>query len=101
MAWNLVTGIHDSPEASERTVWTDGAPREPAPVEIAPDLSEVRFAEGGRLEFRPWCERRERVNLLLLRNDYRQPFGSFGGELPGGARLVQGHGVMEAHEAYW
>src|SRR3712207_7172060 len=26
VAWNLVDGVHDAPEASERTVWLDGEP---------------------------------------------------------------------------
>ncbi len=28
VAWNLVEGVHDAAEASERTVWVDGEPRE-------------------------------------------------------------------------
>ena len=32
VAWNLVEGIHDAPEASERTVWVAGEPREVPPV---------------------------------------------------------------------
>src|SRR3954447_21001640 len=32
LAWNLVEGINDPPERSERAVWVDGVPHEPAPV---------------------------------------------------------------------
>ena len=32
VAWNLVDGIHDAPEASERTVWVAGEPHEVGPV---------------------------------------------------------------------
>jgi hypothetical protein len=97
LAWNLVAGVHDSAEASERTVWVDGEPREVPAVEFAPDLSAV-----GGLAFDEWCARQERVNRLIFRSRYRQPFGTFSGELPGGApRLAQGYGVMEEHDVRW
>lgn len=96
VAWNLVDGIHDAPGASERRVWRDGEPVEVGPVEFASDLSKV-----GRLDFTPWAERRENVNLLVVRSYYRQPFGSFSGELPDGTRLREGYGVMEEHDALW
>jgi hypothetical protein len=45
---------------------------------------------------------RERAdNLLLVRSRYRQPFGAFSGQLPGGATLAAGYGVMEEHQAWW
>ena len=93
--WNLVTGVHDG-DPSECTVWVDGEPREVAPVEFADDLSRV-----GGLEFSPWSERKNRTNLLLFKSDYRQPFGTFAGELPGGLRLAEGYGVMEEHDVRW
>jgi hypothetical protein len=103
IAWNLVTGVHDSPEASERTLWVDGRPSEVGPVEFAADLSRVRFAErsGGELRFREWAAREHRTRAVLFRSSYRQPFGIFEGELPGGLRLVEGYGVMEEHDAWW
>jgi hypothetical protein len=96
MGWNLVTGVHDSPAASERTIWIDGHPYEIEPVAFAPDLSAV-----AGLRFTEWSAREENVNLLLMRSRYRQPFGSFEGELPGGLRLAEGFGVMEEHDVYW
>jgi hypothetical protein len=36
-----------------------------------------------------------------MRSDYRQPFGSFSGELPGGLELESGYGVMEWHDVRW
>jgi hypothetical protein len=96
VGWNLVTGVHDAPECSERTVWVDGRPREVGPVEFAADLSAV-----GRLRFTEWAAREDHTNLLVFRTDYRQPFGAFSGELPGGLRLAEGHGVMERHNVYW
>jgi len=96
VAWNLVDGIHDAPGASERRVWHGVQAVEVGAVKVAPDLSRV-----GGLDFAPWAERRENVNMLLLRSRYRQPFGTFSGELPDGTRLREGYGVMEDHDALW
>jgi hypothetical protein len=96
VAWNLVEGVHDSPSRSERTLWIDGEPREVAPGSFDPDL---RGVDG--LRFEPEATRQRRENLLLVRSVYRQPFGRFRGELPGGLLLDWGYGVMEAHEAWW
>ena len=95
VGWSLVTGVHDG-EPSERTVWLDGEPHEVGPVEFADDLSSV-----GDMKFRAWSERVNRTNLVLFRNDYRQPFGTFSGELPGGLALAEGYGVMEEHDVRW
>jgi Protein of unknown function (DUF2804) len=100
LAWNLVSGVNDTAEDSERAIWVDGAEREPAPVEFA-DLSRIGFAEGGELRFEPWSERSANSNLLLIRSAYRQPFGSFSGQLPGGPDLAEGWGVMEWHDVRW
>jgi Protein of unknown function (DUF2804) len=96
VAWNLVDGVHDADSASERTVWIDGEPHEVPHQEFAADLSRV-----GGLAFREWSARVSRVNLGLMRNRYRQPFGEFSGELPCGLRLAEGHGVMEEHDVLW
>jgi len=101
VAWNLVTGINDPPEASERTVWVQGRPDEVGPVTFAPDLSTVSFAEGGELRFGAEAVRRRRDELLIVASDYAQPFGTFTGALPGAGELVEGFGVMERHEARW
>ena len=34
VGWNLVAGINDPPERSERAIWIDGEPFEPGPVEF-------------------------------------------------------------------
>ena len=96
VAWNLVSGVHDAPSSSERTVWLDGEPREVAHQDFADDLSAV-----GALSFREWSARESRVNLGLMRNSYRQPFGEFSGELPCGLHLAEGYGVMEVHDVRW
>ena len=96
VAWNLVSGVHDAPVASERTVWVDGVPSEVPPVAFAEDLSAV-----GDMRFGEWSAREDHTNLLLMRSDYRQPFGSFSGSLPGGPELESGYGVMEWHDVRW
>jgi hypothetical protein len=101
VSWNLVSGVHDAPAASERTVWIDRVPTEVGPVTFAPDLSSVTFAEGGALDFTEWAAREADANMLLMRSRYRQPFGTFTGTLPGGVELAQGYGVMEEHDVRW
>jgi hypothetical protein len=101
VGWNLVAGVHDAAGASERTVWVDGQPQETDVVSFAADLSKVSFREGGELRFHEWAAREERVNLLLVRSSYRQPFGAFAGELPGARTLEEGYGVMEDHDVWW
>jgi Protein of unknown function (DUF2804) len=96
VAWNLVEGVHDAPHASERTVWVDGEPHEVEPLAFAEDLSAV-----GGLHFTEWSAREDHTNRLVMRSDYRQPFGSFEGELPGGLELESGYGVMEWHDVRW
>ncbi len=101
VAWNLVDGVHDDPRASERTLWVGGEPRELGPNRFAADLSSVAFDEGGSLAFSAWAEREENVDYLLMKSRYRQPFGTFAGELPDGLTLSEGYGVMEDHDVHW
>jgi hypothetical protein len=96
VAWNLVAGVNDPPSGSERTVWLDGEPREVGPATFSDDLTAV---DGLRFHLETVRERRD--NLVLIRSTYRQPFGKFAGELPGGVPLAEGYGVMEAHDAWW
>jgi len=96
VAWNLVSGVNDPPQSSERTVWIGGAPNEVGPCSFADELRGV-----DSLRFEPEAVRERRDNLLLVRSSYRQPFGAFSGELPGGIALAEGYGVMEEHDAWW
>jgi Protein of unknown function (DUF2804) len=98
VVWNLVAGIHDAPSASERTVWLDGVATEAAPVAFSAALDAV-----GDLRFAAEAQRarHDRVLLGLIESEYRQPFGTFSGTLPGGVALAEGYGVMERHRARW
>jgi hypothetical protein len=99
VAWNLVEGINDPEARSERSVWVDGLPHEPAPVEFD-GLDAVAFADGSRLAFEPGAERARDDNFLLVRSTYRHRFGTFTGSLDG-IPLAEGRGVMESHSALW
>jgi hypothetical protein len=96
LAWNLVTGVNDPPYNSERTIWIDGVAAEPGPAQF-----DDRRCGVGALQFEAEAVRKRRENLLLLRSSYRQPFGTFAGELPGGVELAEGYGVMEEHDVRW
>ena len=99
VAWNLVEGINDPPQMSERAVWVDGTPHEPAPVAFE-GLDAVRFADSSRLTFAGEAERTRDDNFLLIRSTYRHRFGTFRGALDG-LELAEGRGVMESHTALW
>jgi len=101
IGWNLVSGIHDGASASERTFWVDYEPTATGPASFADDLSSIVLADGGEMRFEEWSSREHSTNALLLRSRYRQPFGTFTGELPGGLRLAEGFGVMEQHDVHW
>ena len=100
VAWNLVDGVNDPPEGSERAIWVDGSPAEPGPVTFD-GLQAVRFDDGARLDFTGECERAKSEDRLVMRYAYRQPFGTFTGTLAGGLELRRGLGVMEHQDAVW
>ncbi len=100
-AWNLVSGVNDPARGSERAVWVDGVPREAPPIAFATDLSAISCEDGSTLAFNAEAERARRERMLLVASDYRAPFGTFAGALPGGFVLAYGLGVMEQHSARW
>jgi Protein of unknown function (DUF2804) len=101
LAWNLVSGVNDPPAGSERAVWVEGVPHEVGPVEFGVDLRSIRDAGGSDLRFEAEAERAHRQDLLIVKSDYRAPFGRFSGSLPGGIELAHGLGVVEHHRAVW
>jgi hypothetical protein len=101
LAWNLVSGVNDPPSGSERAVWVGGVPSESPAVEFSESLLRIRCADGSTLRFHPEAERSHDQNLLIVKSDYRAPFGTFSGTLPGGVALAHGLGVVEHHRALW
>jgi hypothetical protein len=101
LGWNLVSGVNDPPSGSERAIWIDGVAGETAPVQFSESLLRITAPDGATLRFHAEAERSHSQNLLLLKSDYRAPFGTFSGALPGGLALAHGLGVVEHHRALW
>jgi hypothetical protein len=99
VAWNLVEGVNDPAASSERAVWVDGEPHEPAPVRFD-GMEAIEFASGPSLDFTTESTHARDENFLLVRSRYRHRFGSFSGALDG-VPLAAGFGVMEQHDAVW
>ena len=100
VAWSLVQGINDPEAGSERAIWIEDEPFEPARVTFD-GLAAIDFAGGARLAFAAEAERSRDEDRLIVRSRYRQPFGRFEGALPGGVALDHAFGVMEHHDARW
>jgi hypothetical protein len=94
-------GVNDPPTRSERAVWIDGDPREVPPVRFREDLRRISTDDGSELRFHAEAERSHSSNLLIVKSDYRAPFGAFSGSLPGGVAVARGLGVVEHHRALW
>jgi hypothetical protein len=101
LAWNLVAGVNDPPSGSERAVWVAGEPGEAPAVSFTAGLDRISCVDGSELHFNAEAERSRRENLLVIKSDYRAPFGTFSGTLPGGITLAGGIGVIEHHRALW
>lgn len=101
VAWNLVAGVNDPTELSERAIWVDGVPSEPGPVEFD-GTNAVRGADGSELRFTAEAERSMADSKPFVSYELSQPLGHFEGTLPGGIELAPGAlGVMEAQDARW
>jgi len=100
VGWNLVEGVNDPPERSERSIWVGGEPFEPGPCRFD-GLEAIDFDDGARLLFAAEAERVASEDHRIMRYSYRQPFGTFRGTLAGGLELEHGLGVMEHHDALW
>jgi hypothetical protein len=100
VGWNLVEGVNDPPERSERAIWIDGQPFEPEPVRFE-GVEAVAFADGSQIACAAESERSRTEKRGPISYSYRQPFGTFTGTLPGGLALESAMGVMEHHDARW
>lgn len=99
LAWNLVEGVNDPAENSERAIWVDGEPFEPAPVRFRGSEA-IEFPGGAALDFASESSHARDENFLLFSSHYRHRFGTFSGAL-GDLQLTEGLGVMEQHDAVW
>jgi hypothetical protein len=99
LAWNLVEGVNDPPEHSERTIWVGGEPSEPPPVHFE-GMDGIDLTGEDRLDFATESRHARDENFLLVRSRYRHRFGTFTGSLAG-LELAEGFGVMEQHDAVW
>jgi hypothetical protein len=99
LAWNLVEGVNDPPANSERAIWVDGEPSEPAPVSFR-GMDGIDLAGPDRLDFATESRHSRDENFVLLSSRYRHRFGTFSGSLAG-LELAAGFGVMEEHDAVW
>ena len=100
VGWNLVTGINDPPENSERAVWVGGDQHEPGPVSFE-ELDAIGFADGSKLSFTAETQRDHSERIpLVARSEYHAPFGRFEGALDG-VEIEAGLGVMESHDVLW
>jgi len=99
LAWNLVEGVNDPPERSERAVWVDGEPAEPPPARFR-GMEGIDLGGEDHLDFDSESAHARDENFVLIRSRYRHRFGTFSGSL-GGHPLAEGLGVMEEHDAVW
>jgi hypothetical protein len=99
LAWNLVAGVNDPAENSERAIWVDGEPAEPPPVHFE-GMDAIDLGDGERLAFATESRHSRDENFLLVSSRYRHRFGTFSGSL-GGIVLGEGFWVMVEHDAVW
>jgi hypothetical protein len=99
LAWNLVEGVNDPAANSERAIWVEAEPTEPAPVRFR-GMDGIDLAGSDRLDFATESTHARDENFVLLSSRYRHRFGTFTGTLAG-LELAAGFGVMEQHDAVW
>jgi hypothetical protein len=100
VAWNFVNGMHDDPADNENAIWLNGERTAVQAAPIAEDLSTINIGSD-RLDFHQESERGAKSNLVVIRSEYRQPFGRFTGTLPGVGEVHDAYGVMEFHNVVW
>ena len=100
LAWNLVEGVNDPAANSERAIWVDGEPSEPAPVRF-------RGMDGDRPRRRRAPRLRHRVRAMpATRTSSSSAPATATASAPSPApsaasQLAEGFGVMEEHDAVW
>ena len=88
-----------APSSSERGIWVDGEPAEPAPVSFH-GLEAVEFADGPPPRLPSGVRACPRRQLPPLPLQLPPPLRQLPGSLDG-LELAEGRGVMEEHDAVW
>ena len=102
--------IEDQRKWNENAIWTPGAITLLGPAKFEFDRNDIMKPwhireEDGRvdLDFTPLGVKLEQMNLLLIKMDYRQPFGLFNGTVTDGSgnthKVKDGFGVTEYYDA--
>ena len=107
---NLVSGINET-AYTENVIWFDGKPIKVDIMHFDYDYKDpmqpwkIRSNDGKvDLEFTPESERREDKNVLFIASKFRQPFGSFEGQVKIGGKKTQIdslYGFVEEHFVRW
>ena len=86
VAWNLVDGVHDAPRGER----AHGLGRRRAARGRSRSRSPRTSRAVGDLRFTEWSAREDHTNRLVMRSDYRQPFGVVRRDATGRARAGVG-----------
>lgn len=112
VAMNLTQNVNTQDDRwNENAIWVDGQLHRLGPAEFQFNSRDVlqpwRLASAGGavdLTFTPQGERREQLDLGVVKSAFHQPYGTFRGLLRvGGEELEISHlfGVCEDHDARW
>ncbi|KJY81948.1 hypothetical protein TW81_16505 [Vibrio galatheae] len=108
---NLAAGVNET-GSCENALWVNGTRHLLSPVHFLFERDNITqpwriYSEDGRVEltFQPINQRNEKINLLLLKSNFRQFIGYFDGFVTDGFGhkhpIVQVIGLTEDHYAKW
>ncbi len=100
VGWNLVSGINDPPQRSERAIWVDGVASEPGPVELRGPRRDRARRRPARVQRRVRAQQggEAAVRRATATASRSAPSPA---RCPGGLELAEAFGVMEHHDAHW
>ncbi|WP_258405391.1 DUF2804 domain-containing protein [Shewanella sp. FJAT-52076] len=109
---NIAAGVNET-GSSENVLWLDGVRKHLGPVHFEFDRSQAEYGRWRlwsdrdelELEFTPLASRSERLNLILLKSNFRQYQGRFSGWVRdvAGRKVIldEVFGLTEDHFAKW